>query len=84
MDPANCLAPISAVGASAVARGLSSEVESGVDGVHEVLDGDGVGQQASGDLDPEEGRDLALLGHVDRLGAREGEVIVLRACNRSL
>ena len=36
--------------------------KSRVDGVHEVLDGDGVGQQASGNFDTEEGRDLALLG----------------------
>ena len=36
-----------------------------------MLDGDWVGQYASGDLDTEECRDLALLGDVDRLRAGE-------------
>ncbi len=36
-----------------------------------MLYGDRVGQEASPDLDTEEGRDLALLGDVDGLGARE-------------
>ena len=40
-----------------------------------MLDGDRVGQDASGDLDTEERRDLALLGDVDRLGARERQAL---------
>ena len=40
-----------------------------------MLDGDRVGQEASADLDTEEGRDLTLLGDVDRLGARERQAL---------
>ncbi len=51
--------------------------QAGIHGIHEVLDGDGVGQNAPCNLDSQDGRDLALLRGVDRLGARQHETVVL-------
>ena len=42
-----------------------------------MLYGDRVGQDASGDLDAEERRDLTLLGDVDRLGAGKGQAFAI-------
>ena len=42
-----------------------------------MLDGDRVGQEASGYLDAEERGDLALLGDAERLGARKSQALAL-------
>ena len=55
---------------------LFGRVQPRVDGVHEMLDGDRVGEHASGDLYAQERRDLPLLGRIDRLRARQHQTVV--------